>query len=253
MTHKLQAFLTDVQDFFLMAYAAAARLPATFRYRRETLDQMNYIGLGALLLVLTASLSVGLVLSLEWGTRLERFGAKNLMGRIVSISVIREIGPIITGLMVAGRTGSKVAAELGSMKVSEQIDALRAFGTDPLRKLVVPRQVATVFMILPLAIMADTVAVVGGYFMATLFLRTDATIFWISALDSLEMKDLTIGLVKPLVFGYIIATLSCYFGLYTRGGAEGVGRSATRAVMFSSLAVLISDFLISKFIIALFA
>ncbi len=235
-----------------MSYAALAGLPAVYKYRRETLDQMNYIGIGAFLLVLTASLSVGLVLALEWGTRLERFGAKNLMGRIVSISVIREIGPIITGLMVAGRTGSKVAAELGSMKVTEQIDALKAFGTDPIKKLVIPRQFATVAMILPLAVLADTIAIIGGYFMAIFFLHTDSTIFWISALDSLEMKDITIGLVKPVFFGYIISTISCYFGIFTRGGAEGVGRSATRAVMYASLSVLIWDFLISKLIIALF-
>lgn len=252
MIEKIKSLLSEVQDLFLMSYAALAGFPSIYKYRRESLDQMNYIGIGALLLVLTASLSVGLVLALEWGTRLERFGAKNLMGRIVSISVIREIGPIITGLMVAGRTGSKVAAELGSMKVTEQIDALKAFGTDPIKKLVIPRQIATVAMILPLAIMADTIAILGGYLMAILFLHTDSNIFWISALDSLEIKDLTIGLVKPLFFGYIISTISCYFGLYTRGGAEGVGRSATRAVMYSSLSVLIWDFLISKFIIALF-
>lgn len=252
MIQKIKSSLFDVQDFFLMSYAALGGLPSTYRYRRETLDQMNYIGIGALLLVLTASLSVGLVLALEWGTRLERFGAKNLMGRIVSLSVIREIGPIITGLMVAGRTGSKVAAELGSMKVTEQIDALKAFGTDPIKKLVIPRQVASIVMILPLAIMADFIAVMGGYLMATLFLHTDSAVFWISALNNLEMKDLAIGLVKPVFFGYIIATISCYFGIYTSGGAEGVGRSATRAVMFSSLSVLVTDFLISKFIIALF-
>ncbi len=251
MISKVKIILADIQDFFLMSYLAMMRVPSVLRYRRETLDQMNFIGIGALLLVLTASLSVGLVLALEWGTRLERFGAKNLMGRIVTISVIREIGPIITGLMVAGRTGSKVAAELGSMKVTEQIEALKAFGTDPLRKLVVPRQFATVAMILPLAILADTIAILGGYFMATLFLHTDPSIFWISALNSLELKDITIGLIKPLVFGYIISTVSCYFGMYTRGGAEGVGQSATRAVMYASLSVLIWDFLISKFIIAI--
>ncbi|MFQ5707627.1 MAG: MlaE family ABC transporter permease [bacterium] len=252
MVEQIKNILSDIQDFYYMSFAAFIGLPGTYKYRRETLDQMNFIGIGALVLVLIASLSVGLVLALEWGTRLERFGAKNLMGRIVSISVIREIGPIITGLMVAGRTGSKVAAELGSMKVTEQIDALKAFGTDPIKKLVVPRQVATVTMILPLAIMADTIAIIGGYFMAILFLHTDSTIFWISAINNLEMKDLTIGLVKPLFFGYIISTIACYFGIYTHGGAEGVGRSATRAVMYASLSVLIWDFLISKFIIALF-
>lgn len=252
MIEKIKYLFSDIQEFSLMSYAALAGLPSVYKYRRETLDQMNYIGIGALLLVLTASLSVGLVLALEWGTRLERFGAKNLMGRIVSISVIREIGPLITGLMVAGRTGSKVAAELGSMKVTEQIDAMKAFGTDPIKKLVVPRQIGTVAMILPLAIVADTIAILGGYVMALLFLHTDSTIFWISVLSSLEMKDLTIGLVKPFFFGYIISTISCYFGIFTRGGAEGVGRSATRAVMYASLSVLIWDFLISKLIIALF-
>src|SRR5262249_47945306 len=158
---------------------------------------------------------------------------------------VREIGPVITGLMLAGRTGAKIAAELGSMQVTEQISALTALGTDPVRRLVVPRQVAAVCTILPLTVIADCIAIVAGYVVAIVWLHTPGSLYWSSALDSLVMKDLAIGLLKPFFFGYMISTISCYYGMHTEGGASAVGESATLAVMYASLGVLISDFVLS--------
>lgn len=249
---KIKRVFYHVEQYARLLVATLVNFPAFFRYRRETLNQMSFLGTGSLALVLTAALFIGLVLSLEWGNKLELFGAKLLMGRIVSISVIREIGPLITGLMLSGRIGARVAAELGSMQISEQLDAMRAMGADPIPRLIVPRVAATIFMTVPLAILADAIALLGGYLTAIIWLQTDGTHFWISALDGLFFKDLTIGLVKPFFFGFTIGSISCYYGISTYGGAEGVGRSATRAVMASSLAILFMDFLISKAIITLY-
>jgi phospholipid/cholesterol/gamma-HCH transport system permease protein len=252
ITYPVRRYILGAQEFFLLARNALFGTPWMFKYGRETLRQINIIGVTATPLVLMAALFIGLVLALEWGTKLEPFGAKILMGRIVSIGTIREIGPVITGLMLAGRNGAKIAAELGSMKVTEQISALTALGTDPIKRLVVPRQVASVITILPLTVFADAIAIVAGYVVAVVWLHTPGNLYWTSALDSLLMKDLAIGLIKPFFFGYIIATIACYYGMNTEGGATAVGDSATKSVMFASLGVLISDFVLSKLIISFF-
>jgi phospholipid/cholesterol/gamma-HCH transport system permease protein len=252
ITFPVKRYILGAQEFFLLMRNALLGTPWMFKYGRETLRQINIIGVTATPLVLLAALFIGLVLALEWGTKLEPFGAKILMGRIVSIGTIREIGPVITGLMLAGRNGAKISAELGSMKVTEQISALTALGTDPIRRLVVPRQVASILTILPLTVFADAVAIVAGYVVAVAWLHTPGNLYWTSALDSLLMKDLAIGLLKPFFFGYIIATIACYYGMNTEGGATAVGDSATKAVMFSSLGVLASDFVLSKLIISFF-
>lgn len=213
---------------------------------------MNHLGYASIFLVMAASIMIGMVLALEWGKKLELFGAKLLMGRIISIAVIRETGPLITGLMLSGRVGASIAAELGSMKQSEQLDAMRAMGADPIPRLIVPRIAATMITFVPLVAIADAIAIIGGWIAAVVWLQTDSTHFWISALDGLFFKDLTIGLIKPFFMGFTIASISCYYGISTYGGAEGVGRSATRAVMACSLAILFMDFLISKFILAFF-
>jgi phospholipid/cholesterol/gamma-HCH transport system permease protein len=252
ITYPIRNFVLGAQEFYLLGRNALFGVPWMFKYGRETMRQINIIGVTATPLVLLAALFIGLVLALEWGSKLEPFGAKILMGRIVSVGTIREIGPVITGLMLAGRNGAKIAAELGSMKVTEQISALTALGTDPIRRLVVPRQVASIVTILPLTILADTIAILAGYVVAVTWLHTQGNLYWTSAFDSLIMKDLAIGLLKPFFFGYIIATVSCYFGMNTEGGATAVGDSATKAVMFSSLGVLASDFILSKLIISFF-
>jgi phospholipid/cholesterol/gamma-HCH transport system permease protein len=242
----------EVQDFARLLGAGWVGLRDAWHYRRQILDAILAFGVSAGPLVLLSALFLGLVLALEWGTKLEPFGAKYLMGRIVSIGVVREIGPVITGLMVAGRTGAKLTAELGSMKVSEQINALRAMGVEPIPRLVMPRQVASMATMLPLTVLADAVAIIGGWYVAVTWLNTPGQVFWEQALQSLTFKDLAVGFVKPVFFGYIIASVSAYYGLATKGGASGVGLNTTRAVMLSSLSVLIVDFILGKLILALF-
>lgn len=252
ITVSLKGFVFDAQEFYLLLRNSIFGLPWALKYRRETFRQIYVIGVTATPLILLSSLFIGLVLALEWGNKLQPFGAKILMGRIMSVGTIREIGPVITGLMLAGRTGAKIAAELGSMKVTEQIAALTALGTDPVRRLVVPRQVAAVLTVLPLTVIADGIAILAGYVVATAWLHTPGSLYWNSAFSSLVWKDLAIGLLKPFFFGGMIATVSCHFGMTTEGGASAVGESATKAVMYSSLGVLVSDFVLSKFIISFF-
>ncbi|KAA3619927.1 MAG: ABC transporter permease [Calditrichaeota bacterium] len=251
--HKAKRLFYHVEQFSRMIWATFLNFPAFIRYHRTTLDQMNHLGYASIFLVMSASIMIGMVLALEWGKKLELFGAKLLMGRIISIAVIRETGPLITGLMLSGRIGASIAAELGSMKQSEQLDAMRAMGADPVPRLIVPRIAATMITFVPLVAIADAVAIIGGWIAAVVWLQTDSTHFWISALDGLFFKDLTIGLIKPFFMGFTIASISCYYGISTYGGAEGVGRSATRAVMACSLAILFMDFLISKLILAFYA
>lgn len=252
LTYPAKSLVFGAQEFYLLLRNSFLGLPWAVRYHRETLRQVFVIGVSATPLVLLSALFIGLVLALEWGSKLEPFGAKILMGRIMAVGTIREIGPVITGLMLAGRTGAKIAAELGSMKVTEQIAALTALGTDPVRRLVVPRQVAAVLTVLPLTIIADGIAILAGYLVAVAWLHTPGSLYWNSAFKSLVWKDLAIGLLKPFFFGWLIATISCHYGMSTEGGASAVGESATKAVMYSSLGVLISDFLLSKFIISFF-
>jgi phospholipid/cholesterol/gamma-HCH transport system permease protein len=168
---------------------------------------------------------------------------------MVSLSMIRELGPVLTSLMVAGRVGSGMAAELGSMVVTEQIEAMRSLGTDPLLKLVTPRMVAAIVMVPVLTVLSDAVGMLGGFLVArfTLLLSTD--FYWHSAVDAIRVPDLIMGLAKPLVFGYIIASVGCYLGLSTRGGTQGVGLSTTRSVVMSSVLILASDYLLNLLIL----
>lgn len=252
ISRPLREFVHEAQDFWLLVWNSFLGLPYAWKYRRETLRQIFVIGVSATPLIFFSALCIGLVLALEWGNKLEPFGAKILMGRIMSVGTIREIGPVITGLMFAGRTGAKIAAELGSMQVTEQVAALTALGTDPVKRLVVPRQVAAVVTILPLTVIADCIAIVAGYVVAVAWLHTPGKFYWTSALDSLVMKDLAIGVIKPFFFGWMISTAACHYGMRTRGGASSVGESATKAVMYASLATLASDFVLSKLIISFF-
>ena len=163
--------------------------------------------------------------------------------------LVRELGPVLTSLMVAGRNSSGMASELGSMKVTEQIDAMRALGTDPTKKLVTPRVVATVIMLFFLTIISDLLGLTGGMVIATLMLRLDAQQYWTNAYQSLELEDVFMGLIKPVFFGFVIATVGCYYGLNARGGTQGVGRATTQAVVAASVLILVVNFFLTRFLI----
>ncbi len=222
------------------------------RYKNETLQEMYWIGARAFPLIFLGGLFTGIVLAIETGHQLDLFGAKTLVGRTVALGMVRELGPVISGLLLAARTGAKNASELGAMQLSEQIDALRAFGTNPVRKLVVPRTAAAVIMFLPLTMIADIVGIAGGMVVTKLSLQVDTSFFWNSALNALGMKDIVVGFSKPFFFGFFISTISCYFGLSTKGGTTGLGRNTINAVVVTSLIVLILDFVFAKIIWELF-
>src|SRR6266704_3657177 len=195
---------------------------------------MDSIGVGSLLIVVLTGFFSGAVMTLQLARALARWGQKGQVGTAVSITLVRELGPALTALMVAGRNSSGMASELGSMKVTEQIDAMRALGTDPIQKLVTPRLIATAVVLPLLTIIADFIGLIGGFLMAHNLLGISTSQYWTSAWQSLEYNDLTQGLVKPFVFAIIIALVGCFYGMRTSGGTQGVGRATTRAVVSSS-------------------
>jgi phospholipid/cholesterol/gamma-HCH transport system permease protein len=227
-------------------------IPKTWKYKGETLYEMYWIGSKAFLLVFLGGLFTGIVLAIETGHQLNTFGAKTLVGRTVSMGMVREIGPVITGLLLAARTGAKNASEIGAMQLSEQIDALRAFGTNPIQKLLLPRTIAALVMFLPLTMIADMTGILGGMVVTKMSLQIDTSFFWNSAIHALELKDVVIGCVKPVFFAFFISTISCYFGFSTTGGTTGLGKNTINAVVVSSLVVLILDFFFAKVVWELF-
>src|SRR5207249_9609759 len=177
---------------------------------------------------------------------LQTFGAKNYVGRVVSLSMVRELGPVLTALMVAGRLGSGIAAELGSMVVTDQINAMRAMGSDPLRKLVVPRLIAGLMMLPILTVLSDCVGLIGGWLISVLILQIPGGLYFRSSIDALNGNEIIAGMIKPVVFGFIIAMVGSYLGLNTSGGTQGVGRSTTQSVVVCSVLVLATDFLLTR-------
>lgn len=212
---------------------------------REPLSQMEEIGVRSIPVVVITAAFTGMVLALQSFTGFRRFHAETLVGTVVALSVTRELGPVLTGLMVSGRVGSAMAAELGTMRVTEQIDALHTLATNPVKYLIVPRFLASLVMFPILVVFADIIGIMGGYFVSVTILGTNPTIYWSRTWDYLELNDIYSGLLKACVFGMIMATISCYHGFYTEGGAEGVGKATTRAVVLSSLLILISNYFIT--------
>lgn len=240
-----------VQDFTHLLAGSLRRAVTPPRYLVDTLIQMDVIGVGSLPIVLLTGFFTGGVLALQTYRTLSAFGEVGLLGQVVALSVVRELGPVLTALMVAGRNSSGIASELGSMLVSEQIDAMRALGTDPLRKLVSPRLIAS-FLTLPLlTILSDFCGMLGGFFVSFYTVHLSSEEYWVSAYQTLTFQDITQGLLKPFFFAVVIAMVGCYYGLHTTGGTEGVGRSTTQAVVVASVLILVLDFFITKFLIGI--
>jgi phospholipid/cholesterol/gamma-HCH transport system permease protein len=206
---------------------------------------MEEVGIRSFPVVTITSAFTGMVLALQSFTGFKRFDAETMVGTVVALSMTRELGPVLTGLMVSGRVGSAMAAELGTMRVTEQIDALFTLGTNPIQYLIVPRFLATTLMLPVLVIFSDVIGIVGGYLVSVQILGTNPTLYFRRTWDFLELSDLYSGLLKAIFFGMIIATISCYQGFSTEGGAEGVGRATTRAVVIASLMILISNYFIT--------
>jgi phospholipid/cholesterol/gamma-HCH transport system permease protein len=247
----LKKSVLEVQEYVRLCIAATRASVTTPFYRFDVIDQFDTIGLGSLTVVLLTGFFTGAVLALNSGITLDQFGARDFVGRLISASMIKELGPVLTGLMLAGRVGSGIAAELGSMVVTDQINALRALGTDPIRKLVVPRLLAGFFMTPVLTVIADSVGMVGGWIIAVFQLRVASSLYWTSILEGLYMQDAWMGLIKPFFLGFVIVTIGCHVGLRATGGTQGVGRATTNAVVASSVAVIAVDFFLTRLLITL--
>ena len=220
-------------------------------YFRDIVEQFEAIGVGSLTVVLLTGMFTGMVLALQSGFTLDQFGARSMVGRLVSASIVKELGPVLTGLMVAGRVGSGIAAELGSMAVTDQIAALRALGTDPIRKLVLPRILAGVTMVPFLTVISSGVGMVGGWIVTVTQLKVASTVYWNAVVQGLFMQDVWMGLIKPFFLGFAIVSIGCHVGMRTTGGTQGVGRATTNAVVASSVAVIAVDFFVTKLLIVL--
>ncbi len=225
------------------AFRRAASKPYYFR---EIITQMDTIGVGSLMIITLTGAFTGGILALNTAPTLKTFGATSVTGQLVMTSLVREMGPVLSALMTAGRVGSAIAAELGSMVVSEQVDAMRALGTDPVKKLVWPRLFALLLMTPALTLVADIVGAFGGFLVGTTLMHISSTVYISSAKSALTYNDIVGGLVKPAVFGLVIAIVSCRAGLRTHGGTVGVGRSTTQAVVLSDILILAADFFIQK-------
>ncbi len=251
MLDFLKSPVLSVQEFVVLAGRALLNVFRSPHYGDDIAIQMDVIGVGSLPIVLLTGFFSGAVMSLQMSKALAQYGASGQVGNIVSITLVRELGPVLTALLVAGRNASGMASEIGSMKVTEQIDAMRALGTDPIQKLVTPRLIALAFVLPLLTIIADFVGLVGGFIIAWSRLKLPSSQYWSTAWQALEYSDIAQGLVKPFAFAIIIALVGCLYGLQTSGGTQGVGRATTQAVVVASVWVFIVNFFIAQIFVNL--
>ncbi len=250
--NTIKKVLIGVNDYFgLVARAIAGIIRPPF-YLAEILRQMEFIGVHSLAIVVLTSTFTGMILALQSGYAMAVFGAKIYIGSLVGLSLVRELGPVLTGMVVAGRVGAATAAELGSMKVTEQIDAMRAMATDPVKKLVTTRLLAGMVMIPALTIVADLLGIFGGEFIAYSTFGISPVFYRKTILDILVLDDVVMGALKPIFFAVIIMTVACYAGLYAEGGTEGVGRATTRSVVIAIILILVSDYFLNVLMMRFF-
>ena len=246
--NRVKSFLMEFQSFFSLCAKAVVRIFQRPTYYREFTTQLDTIGVGSLFIICLTGLFTGMVMALQALIQLKPFAATSYVGGMVAVSMVKELGPVLSSLMVAGRVGSAITAELGTMVVTEQVDAMRVEGTDIVKRLVVTRLKALLIAMPMLTVVADAVSLLGGFIIAVGY-DINLLMYWNSLSQFMVFQDLIEGVVKPLVFGFIIAMIGCYVGLNTRGGAEGVGAAAKRAVVLSSVMVLVTDFFMTKIFI----
>ena len=250
--NPLKKFLFDLQESSILLWRSIVGLGKGPRYFSELIEQMDQIGVGSLTIVILTGFFTGGVLILQAYPTLAYYGAQSQAGQGVATTLIRELGPVLCALMVAGRVGSAISAELGSMVVSQQIDAMRALGTSPIKKLVTPRVLALIIALPLLTVAADVFGLIGGGIVAANIYGLDTNVYTNSVRNGVDINDIIGGIVKPIVFGLIIGVVSCYKGLTTSGGTVGVGRSTTDAVVVSSITVIVADFFLSKVLQSVF-
>ena len=251
MLDFLKPSVAALQDFFILAGRALRNVFRPPHYETDILLQMDIIGVGSLPIVILIGFFTGVVITMQMSRALAQYGAVDQVGPIVAITLVRELGPVLTAVLVAGRNASGIASELGSMKVTEQIDAMRALGTDPIQKLVTPRMIATAVMLPMLTVIADFVGLIGGYAIARLSIGLTTSQYWTSAYRALEYNDITQGLLKPFVFAFIISLVGCFYGLRTTGGTQGVGHATTQAVVVASVWIFVITSLLTRIFVNL--
>jgi len=250
--NPVSKFFYELQEISVLAGRVLVGIARGPRYIRETIDQMDEIGVGSLVIIILTGFFTGGVLILQAYPTLAYYGAQTQAGQGVATTLVRELGPVLSALMVAGRVGSAISAELGSMVVSQQIDAMRALGTSPVKKLVIPRVIALVVALPLLTVASDVFGLIGAGLVANQIYGLDSNVYIASVRNGVDIDDVVGGVIKPLVFGVIIGLISCYKGLTTTGGTVGVGKSTTSAVVTASISVIIADFFLSKLLQTLF-
>lgn len=218
-----------------------------FRFRL-IIQQLEFIGVQSLPIIFLSSLFTGAVFTLESYEAFAMFGAQGMVGGTVGVALTRELSPTLTGLLVSGRAGSAMAAEIGAMRVSEQIDALEAMAVDPINYLVKPRLVASILAVPMLTVVFDAVGILGSWMVATFYLHLSSAEYNVRLFDWVDWDDIWAGIFKGFVFGLIIGTVACYKGFHTKGGAKGVGRATTSSVVVASVTLLIMNFIIAAFV-----
>lgn len=251
LSEQLKRTLSDLQDFYWLCANSLFKIVKKPLYFDDIIEQMEYAGSSSVFIISLVCLFVGMALSLQLSAELSGLGLKMYTGKIVGIAVIREIGPLVTALVFIGRVGAGQTAEIGSMILGHQIDTLRVYGIDPIKKVVIPRVVASVVMLPCLTIIGDLVCLFGSYYIAVFVSNQSSSFFWSSIIKELTFQNVFSGTVKPFIFGYLIAVICCFYGLTTRGGAKGLRTSTTKAVVTSIVIVIATDFILTRILLSI--
>lgn len=246
----LKGPIQAIQEFYELTGRALLNVVRKPHYVDDILLQMDTIGVGSIPIVILTGFFSGAVMAMQLGRSLQDYGQTGRVGNFVSIILVRELGPVLASVMVAGRNSSGIASELGSMKVTEQIDAMRALGTDPIQKLVKPRVIATAIMLPCLTVIDDFVGIFGGWVMAVLLFKLPTRQYWSLAWQALVWNDIGQGLLKPFIFSFAVSLIGCFYGLRTSGGTQGVGRATTQAMVAASVTIFILDLFIGKIFVS---
>jgi phospholipid/cholesterol/gamma-HCH transport system permease protein len=246
----LKGPIEAIQDFYDLTSRAFRSVFRKPHYFNDIMLQMDSIGFGSIPIVLLTGFFSGAVMAMQMGRSLQPYGQTGRTGTFVSIILVRELGPVLAAVMVAGRNSSGIASELGSMKVTEQIDAMRALGTDPVQKLVVPRVIATAVMLPVLTVVDDFVGMVGGWILSNYLFGLPTRQYWTNSWQALVWNDVGQGLLKPFIFSFAVSLIGCFYGLRATGGTQGVGRATTQAMVWASITIFILDFFLGKIFVS---
>ena len=244
--------VSRLQDFYILSVKAPLGVFRRPFYLRDTIEQMDYIGTGSIFVISLVSLFIGMALSLQISAELSELGLKMYTGKIVGLSIIKEVGPVAIALSFAGRVGSGMASELGSMTIGHQVDILRVHGVSPLKKLVTPRVISSIVMLPVLTLIGDAISLFGGYYISVFVSHQSGYFYWSQIKEILDFENIFTGLSKPFIFGYLISCVSCYMGLSTRGGSAGLRKATTTAVVIATIMIIVSDFMMTRVLLYVF-